>query len=111
MLPAAWTDYGAPQHEAKLPACTDRGATLASVSELLHAHAVIAPMLARIQRADAERVKSQEVEPDAATAELGRRAIKRTGAAAPKSVADALDRATKGNDRTSRPRARKGSRG
>jgi hypothetical protein len=110
MLPATWTDYAAQQQATDALACAARSAaTLASISELLHAHAVVAPMLARIQRADAERVKPQEVEPNATTAELGKRAIKRT-AAAPKRVADALERTAKRNDRASGPSARKGRR-
>jgi hypothetical protein len=69
MIPAAWTDY------VSLPTTTAERtapsapvtATLAAVADLLHAHTVVAPLLARIQSASTARAKQPEVEPNAAS--------------------------------------------
>jgi len=70
MIPAEWTDSA----EQQLPGTSIIGihttAQLASIGELLHAHIIVASLLARILSADAQRSIPKEVEPNAATTEL-----------------------------------------
>lgn len=76
MIPASWTDYvGVPQCETQRRQANQGSAVLASVSELLHARVVLAPVLARMQVADSSGVNPPEGESNAAATKLRTRVI------------------------------------
>jgi len=83
MIPAAWSDY-ATQQSTSSPLPAAHGAvTLASISELLHARTVVAPLLARTRSADIGCSTPKEVEPNATDAELHTRTIQPNRGIAP----------------------------
>lgn len=98
MIPAAWSDYATQQSTSSSPPAAHAAATLASVSELLHARRVVAPLLARTRNADIGCSTAKEVEPNAADAELRTTTIERNRAE-PECVANAPGRATTRNAR------------
>jgi hypothetical protein len=111
MIPAAWTDYAKQSFDAgqsstqSLSAQT--GATLASVSEFLHARTVLVPLLRRMESTDIVRSKpATEVEPNATASELCARTIPRVRTDLGR-MADAAERTTKRDSRRSRSPARK----
>lgn len=108
MIPQSWTDYSvAPQRDTQQLQAHQTTVTLASVSELLHARVVLAPVLARIQRANPERTVALEVKSNATVAELRTRAIRSTRIA-PQRLADAQCDTAKRDSRNSGSSAHKG---
>lgn len=108
MIPQSWTDYSvAPQLDTQQLQARQATATLASVSDLLHARVVLAPVLARIQRANSERTVALEVESNATVAELRTRNIRSTRIA-PQRLADAQCDTSKRDRRSSGSVANKG---
>jgi len=89
MIPQSWTDYlETPQCGSQQPQVGQVAATLAFVSDLLHARVVLAPVLSRVQSANAAHTIAREVESNATVAEVRTRAIGSTAIASQR-LADA----------------------